>query len=252
MSPEGSISAVTLSVPAMNISRRNYLQPACEDRRCKSPAPQAHSSVLGPVLSALSRRRFLYAVTAATAPVALLRSAFGREEEKGTVDLKPTPAVGDDDLELTPEETAGPYFRPNSPAKSNFREQGVSGVPVNLSGWVLDRNGKPIAGVLLDFWHADAGGQYDLDGFRCRGHQFADTNGRYSLQTIMPGLYGDRTRHYHVRLQSAHGPILSTHCIFQERRAIGRTFCSGVICCSKIGARRNPGMPSSTLCWKRA
>jgi protocatechuate 3,4-dioxygenase beta subunit len=168
----------------------------------------------GSVLYRLSRRRFLYALTAATAPIAFLRSAFGREEETGTVDLEPTPAVGDDDLELTPEETTGPYFRPNSPAKSNFREPGITGEPVNLSGRVLDRNGKPIAGVLLDFWHSDASGQYDFNGFRCRGHQFTDSGGRYSLQTIMPGLYPARTRHYHVRLQSAHGPILSTQLYF--------------------------------------
>jgi protocatechuate 3,4-dioxygenase beta subunit len=200
----------------MNISRRlrRYLQSPCEDRGCKSSAPQAHSSTLGSVPFALSRRRFLYSVTAATAPVAFLRSAFGQTEEKGTIDLKPTPAVGDEDLELTPEETAGPFFRPNSPAKSNFREPGVTGVPVNLSGWVLDRTGKAIAGALLDFWHADASGQYDFDGFRCRGHQFSDTGGSYSLQTIMPELYGDRTRHYHVRLQSAHGPIVSTQLYF--------------------------------------
>jgi len=162
--------------------------------------------------SALSRRNFLYVVTAATAPVAFLQSAFG--EEKGTVKLAPTPAVGDHDLEPTPEETAGPFFRPNSPAKSNFREPGVTGVPVNLSGRVLDRNGKPIAGALLDFWHSDSEGQYDFDGFRCRGHQFADPGGRYTLQTIIPGLYPGRTRHYHVRLQSAHGPILSTQLYF--------------------------------------
>jgi protocatechuate 3,4-dioxygenase beta subunit len=122
--------------------------------------------------------------------------------------------VGDDDLELTPEETSGPFYRPNSPVKTNFRELGVTGEPVNVSGWVLDRKGNPIAGALLDFWHADADGHYDFDGFRCRGHQFADGGGRYSLQTIMPGLYPARTRHYHVRLQSAHGPILSTQLYF--------------------------------------
>jgi protocatechuate 3,4-dioxygenase beta subunit len=201
----------------MNTSRRTrrYLQSPCEDSGCKSSsAPQAGSSTLGSVPFALSRRGFLYAVTAATAPVAFLRSAFGQTEEKETIDLKATPAVGDEDLELTPEETAGPFFRPNSPAKSNFREPGVTGVPVNLSGWVLDRTGKAIAGALLDFWHADADGQYDFDGFRCRGHQFADASGSYSLQTIMPGLYSDRTRHYHVRLQSPHGPILSTQLYF--------------------------------------
>lgn len=166
------------------------------------------------VPSAFSRRRFLYAVTIAAAPVAFLRSAFGQGERKGTVHLEPTPAVGDDDLELTPEETAGPFFRPNSPAKTNFREAGVTGMPVNLSGSVLDRNGKHLAGALLDFWHADADGEYDSDGFRCRGHQFADAGGRYSLETIMPGLYPGRTRHYHVRLQAAHGPIVSTQLYF--------------------------------------
>ena len=36
--------------------------------------------------------------------------------------------------------------------------------------FVLDRLGKPISGALLDFWHADAEGQYDLETFRCRGH----------------------------------------------------------------------------------
>jgi protocatechuate 3,4-dioxygenase beta subunit len=167
--------------------------------------------------SALSRRRFLFAVATASAPIAFLarvRSVFGQGKEKGTAELEPTPAVGDEHVELTPEETAGPFFRPNSPAKTNFREQGVTGVPVSVSGLVLDRNGKPIPGALLDFWHADADGRYDFDGFRCRGHQFADTGGRYSLQTIMPGLYPGRTRHYHVRLQSAHGPILTTQLYF--------------------------------------
>jgi protocatechuate 3,4-dioxygenase beta subunit len=169
------------------------------------------------VPSALSRRRFLSAVTTAAVPalfLARVRSAFGQKVEQGAAELEPTPAVGDDDLKLTPEETAGPFFRPNSPAKRNFRETGVTGVPVNVSGSVLDLRGKSIAGALLDFWHADAQGQYDFDGFRCRGHQFADTSGRYLLQTVMPGLYPSRTRHYHVRLQSAHGPILTTQLYF--------------------------------------
>jgi protocatechuate 3,4-dioxygenase beta subunit len=169
------------------------------------------------VPSGVSRRGFLSAVTTATVPflfLARVRSAFCRREENGAAELEPTPALGDDDVELTPEETAGPFFRPNSPAKMNFREPGVTGMPVNLSGCVLDRKGKPVAGALLDFWHADADGHYDFDGFRCRGHQFADTSGRYLLQTIMPGLYPSRTRHYHVRMQAAHGPILTTQLYF--------------------------------------
>jgi protocatechuate 3,4-dioxygenase beta subunit len=161
-----------------------------------------------------SRRRFLRAVAVAAAPVAFfarVQALLGRDG--GMVELEPTPAAGDQ-LDLTPEETAGPFFRPNSPLKSDFRGSGVKGVPMRLSGFVLDRKGRPISGALLDFWHADADGEYDFEGFRCRGHQFADATGRYALETIVPGLYPGRTRHYHVRLQAANGPILSTQLYF--------------------------------------
>jgi protocatechuate 3,4-dioxygenase beta subunit len=167
------------------------------------------------VSSAVSRREFLYAVAVAAAPVAFLsqvRTSLG--QEAGAVLLEPTPAVGDDDLAATPQETIGPAFKPDSPLKNNFRESGVAGVPVTLTGFVLDRKGKPIKGALLDFWHADADGQYDFTGFRCRGHQLSEANGRYELQTILPGIYPGRTRHYHVRLQALPGPILTTQLYF--------------------------------------
>src|SRR3981081_3741848 len=164
-----------------------------------------------PVASAVSRRRFLYAVAVAAAPVAFLarvRNSLGQDQ--GTVELDPTPAAGEK-LELTPEETAGPFFRPNSPAKNNFRDSGGTGTTAKTTRTVLDRKGKPIPKVLLDFWHADANGEYDFNGFRCRGHQFSDSDGKYALETVIPGLYPARTRDHHVRLQAAHGPTLSTH-----------------------------------------
>ncbi len=166
------------------------------------------------VLSVFSRRRFLRAVAVAAAPVAFLarvQTLLGRDSDG--VQLEPTPAVGEQ-LEPTPEETAGPFFKPSSPPKTNFRESGVIGVPSRVSGYVLDRRGNPVGGVLLDFWHADGDGQYDLKTFRCRGHQFSDASGRYALETVVPGLYPGRTRHYHVRLQAAHGPSLSTQLYF--------------------------------------
>ncbi|MBW0000766.1 MAG: intradiol ring-cleavage dioxygenase [Verrucomicrobia bacterium] len=150
----------------------------------------------------------------AAAPVALfarVQTLLGRDN--GTVELEPTPPAGDQ-LEVTPEETAGPFFRPHSPLTNDFRGSGLKGVPVTLSGYVLNRKGQPIPGALLDFWHADADGEYDFEGFRCRGHQFSDASGRYVLETIVPGLYPGRTRHYHVRLQAANGPILSTQLYF--------------------------------------
>ena len=181
---------------------------------CKRAVAEERSSMAEPVSSAVSRRRFLYAVAVAAAPVAFLaRVKTSLGQEQGTVELDPTPAAGEK-LKLTPEETAGPFFKPNSPAKNNFRDSGVTGTPVKLTGTVLDRKGKPTPNVLLDFWHADANAEYDFNGFRCRGHQFSDSDGKYALETVMPGLYPGRTRHYHVRLQAAHGPIISTQLYF--------------------------------------
>jgi protocatechuate 3,4-dioxygenase beta subunit len=184
------------------------------------------------VPSALSRREFLRAVAVAAAPVALLaqvRPSLGQGD--ASLRLEPTPAVGENDLEITPQETIGPAFEPNSPIKSNFRESGITGEPVILTGFVLDRKGKPIKGALLDFWHADADGQYDFTGFRCRGHQFSEVNGRYELQTILPGIYPGRTRHYHVRLQVAPGPILTTQLYFpgEPRNNSDLLFCRDLV-----------------------
>ena len=162
---------------------------------------------------AFSRRKFLGALAASAAPLAFLLRTRAIGGERGQLALAPTPAVGEP-LKLTPEETAGPFFRPDSPAKNNFREPGVSGLPVKLTGFVLDPKGNPISAALLDFWHADDRGEYDFRGYRCRGHQSSNAGGRYLLETVVPGLYPGRTRHYHVRLQAAHGPILSTQLYF--------------------------------------
>ena len=44
------------------------------------------------------------------------------------------------------EETAGPFFQPNSPLKNNFREPGVNGASIDVTGFVLDRRGKSVPG----------------------------------------------------------------------------------------------------------
>jgi protocatechuate 3,4-dioxygenase beta subunit len=130
--------------------------------------------------------------------------------------LPATPACGDDDDEPTLAQTEGPFFTPNSPERTSLREDGVAGVYMLVSGLVLGTDCQPIPGALLDFWHADAAGAYDNVGFRLRGHQFADDQGRYQLETIMPGLYTSRTRHFHVKVQRANGPVLTTQLYFPD------------------------------------
>ena len=75
-----------------------------------------------------------------------------------------------------------------------------------VTGVVLSRDCKPVANALLDFWHADEQGDYDNRGFRYRGHQFTDAEGRYRLETIVPADYPGRTRHLHVKVQPPRRP----------------------------------------------
>jgi protocatechuate 3,4-dioxygenase beta subunit len=90
----------------------------------------------------------------------------------------------------------------------------MSGTRLQLTGQVLDSACRPIGQARLDFWQADAGGVYDNTGYRLRGHESSDANGRFSLQTIVPGLYPGRTRHIHVKVQPPGGSTLTTQLYF--------------------------------------
>jgi protocatechuate 3,4-dioxygenase beta subunit len=127
--------------------------------------------------------------------------------------LAPTPACHDGD-EPTVAQTEGPFFKPSSPERIELIEAGIAGQRIELVGFVLTRNCKPIAGALLDFWQADAKGEYDNSGFRLRGHQFTDADGRFRLRTVVPGNYVGRTRHIHVKVQPRGGRVLTTQLYF--------------------------------------
>jgi protocatechuate 3,4-dioxygenase beta subunit len=127
--------------------------------------------------------------------------------------LPATPACHDGD-EATLRQTEGPFFKPSSPERTELLEEGMAGQPIELIGFVLSRACKPYAGALLDFWQADDKGRYDNSGFRLRGHQFSDTEGRYRLRSILPGVYTGRTRHIHVKVQPRGGRVLTTQLYF--------------------------------------
>ena len=116
----------------------------------------------------------------------------------------------------TPPQTAGPFFKPRSPQRASLLEPGMDGTRIVVTGSVLSTSCRPIAGALLDFWQADGRGEYDNAGFRLRGHQFADEQGRYRLETVVPGLYPGRTRHIHVRVQAPNQPVLTTQLYFPD------------------------------------
>jgi len=125
--------------------------------------------------------------------------------------VSPTPACSD---EPTRPQTEGPYFTPDSPQRTMLREPGMAGTPIALTGFVVTRLCRPVAHALVDLWHADDAGEYDNVGYRLRGHQFTGTDGRYLFETIVPGLYPGRTRHFHLKFQAPNEPVLTTQFYF--------------------------------------
>src|SRR5947208_17183017 len=81
----------------------------------------------------------------------------------------------------TPAQTEGPYFKPGSPMRTSLVEPGMAGTRLALSGRVLSRDCRPIAGARLDFWQADASGSYGNAGYRLRGNQTRRSDSRYAL-----------------------------------------------------------------------
>lgn len=128
--------------------------------------------------------------------------------------LAATPELLDADDDPTPALTEGPYFTPSSPKRKSIVAAGAPGTRLTLTGRVLTTTGRPVANALVDWWQADARGAYDNSGFRFRGHQFTDARGRYSLFTVVPGLYPGRTKHIHVKVQAPRKAVLTTQLFF--------------------------------------
>jgi protocatechuate 3,4-dioxygenase beta subunit len=160
----------------------------------------------------LTRREVLGGLLVAPA-VSLLISIDGIELFAAARELEATPACSDGD-DITPPQTPGPFFKPRSPERSSLIEPGMRGNRIVIEGRVRTTKCKPVPGAFVDFWQADASGVYDNAGYTLRGHQFADSRGRYRLETIVPGLYTGRTRHFHVRVQAPNRPVLTTQLYF--------------------------------------
>jgi protocatechuate 3,4-dioxygenase beta subunit len=159
------------------------------------------------------RRRELLWALAATSGLGLTPLASGRISAQETMLL--TASCADVD-EPTAAQTEGPYFAPNSPERWQFLEPGMTGTPIILTGIVLTQRCVPIAGAMVELWHADDAGEYDNEGNRLRGHQFTNEAGVYRFLTIVPGLYPGRTRHFHLKFQAPNRSVLTTQFYFPD------------------------------------
>jgi protocatechuate 3,4-dioxygenase beta subunit len=117
---------------------------------------------------------------------------------------KPTPATREE------------FYKANAPERTWLRTADVTGAPLRVSGAVIGLKCGVITDALVEFWQADAHGQYDLTGFRLRGQQRTTAHGEFHVETIMPGAAAGRAERVHVRVTPPNHAALSTEWFFPD------------------------------------
>ncbi|HTI68280.1 MAG TPA: protocatechuate 3,4-dioxygenase [Caulobacteraceae bacterium] len=139
------------------------------------------------------------------------------------------PAFAAAALRPTPAETEGPFYPDKMPAETDpdlvhvGRRALAGGELLDLRGAVLDRQGRPIPGVMVEIWQVDANGRYihtaDAsrggrdEGFQGFGRTFVDAQGAYAFRTIRPVPYPGRTPHIHYKVYRPGGRVLTTQMV---------------------------------------
>src|SRR3954452_16706482 len=82
-----------------------------------------------------SRRHFL-GITALAAVGLPLADAFGQTPLPATPECADAPTL---------RQTEGPFYKPRSPERADLREPGTGGRVIELSGFVLARDCKPLS-----------------------------------------------------------------------------------------------------------
>jgi protocatechuate 3,4-dioxygenase, beta subunit len=107
---------------------------------------------------------------------------------------------------VTPSQTIGPFFpraliREGDDDVASLTPGGAraEGEPITVTGQVMDDQGRPVTGALIEVWQANKWGKYEhpvditrapLDSnFKGFGRMLTDADGRYFFRSIKPGAY---------------------------------------------------------------
>tara|TARA_A100001037_G_scaffold306130_1_gene349426 strand:+ start:7300 stop:8055 length:756 start_codon:yes stop_codon:yes gene_type:complete len=145
-----------------------------------------------------------------------------------SVQSKRTPSQRLQKLEITPWQTLGPFYpyefliKPgeNDLTRIAKGKPRAKGEIIDVVGRVLDEDGRPVRGCLIEAWQCNAEGRYlhaadqsniPIDpNFTGTGRVITDEQGRYRFHTIKPSPYPvpgydnwKRPRHIHFSLYAA-------------------------------------------------
>jgi protocatechuate 3,4-dioxygenase beta subunit len=87
--------------------------------------------------------------------------------------------------EPTTQTSIGIFYRPDAPQTADLWQDGDPGERLKLQGRVLDSQGRPVAGALVELWHADSSGSVDESRYRSAQRTRAD--GGFGIKTVLPG-----------------------------------------------------------------
>ncbi|AYF88663.1 catechol 1,2-dioxygenase [Pseudomonas sp. DY-1] len=98
----------------------------------------------------------------------------------------------------TPRTIEGPLYvagAPLSEGETRMDDGTDAGTVMFLQGQVKDAEGKPIAGAVVDLWHANTKGTYSYfdttqSDYNLRRRIVTDADGRYRARSIVPSGYG--------------------------------------------------------------
>ena len=129
--------------------------------------------------------------------------------------------------ELTSSDIEGPYWSQDHPNRTILAGVDEQGTRIFISGSVKYNDCEtPIPNTQVDVWHANDEGCYTIfqecesgnseqDPFNLRGIMETDENGNYAFESILPGYYSGRPRHFHYKATTPSGLEHITQCYFQ-------------------------------------
>lgn len=179
-----------------------------------------------------TRRRFLGAGLTGSAALALLGCGGGRGQRLDDANLPPAaPPVAPIDggvepvavvepsvCAITEDNIEGPYFKAGAPNRATLVDAATKGTRFHLTGRVVDVGCSGLSRVEMQIWQADHAGAYDNAGYSFRGRITTDADGRFELDTIIPGRYLNgrqyRPAHIHFMLAAPGFRSLTTQLYF--------------------------------------